>query len=71
MRHNSWVTHEGLDVRVQTPRLCAGQQSDKELFKLSKFKAVDSRVKAFMGTVKHATKIEAPIHDRPVPELES
>lgn len=57
-------------TRLRTPRYHAGQQPNKDLFKLSKFKTVDSKVKAFMGAAK-AEKIETPIHECPVPELES
>jgi hypothetical protein len=60
-----------LGVRSQTNRHCAGQQSDKELFKMSKFKAVDSKVVAFMGTAKSAAKVEPESHEAPVPEPES
>ena len=55
---------------MRTQRHHAGQQPNKDLFKLSKFKTVHSRVKAFMGTAK-AEKIDTPVHECPVPELES
>jgi hypothetical protein len=69
--HKAWLVPKDLDSRIQTHRHCAGQKPEKELFKLSKFKSVDSRVTAFMGKAKPAAKIESHSHEDPVPEPES